>query len=430
MKKIIIILSVITFLFACNKIEKNESKILHTEWTCQDSLIVLKDSIITITQNMYVDEFGNQHAYDGQLDAMNLKIKTIEKDKIITNGDIRHRNDTLLYEIKIINNEPYLFVIFNKPQYDDVNVMTTKKIVVFTPKIKLNFKETNNIATQNFKIDGYQIGDTISLDSLAYFPNFFEDYTLLSNPNITFHIVGNRIIDITKGKILDYEIDNIVVEVSKQIKTKPNRPHRKYQSWEEGSLFVLLGTDLNNKFDSVNIYLALSCNNLIKEKIIEIESQNNNYYKNIKERKNEIRKIQNSIFENINDLNKVIELSTKAIMTDNKYYTGYYLRGLAKKELNNKIGAISDYKNCLKINSYHIDAMRELTIMYYNKKIYQEFLLYANKIINLNHQETVAYRLLAAYYYDVDKQKSCDYLNKAFENGDKEALALIEQFCN
>jgi len=421
MKKSILFFTIISIIFfSCNS-KKNQDLLLNTEWYTNDSLCVIKDSIITIESPYFrFDEKG-----DTEKIFESFKILSVNENTIIFDKESNQR-DTILYDIKVINEIPRLLLIFNKKE----KIMAGKMVLLLSPKEQLELKETMNFKTPNIEINGYQIGDTISLDSIGYIhtigiPDTYFSLPLLSKPDIHFHIIGDKIAGITRTNIPTREVYSVVEDINKQTGIKPVLENETYK-WEQKHFFISLRLDNDNYFLVYKDYL--------KQIIIEVEFEDNLHFKEIED----LRRSTNEDFlfysieeQAMGNDEKILRL-TELISKNNQYYEVYLMRGKAKIDIENYYGATQDFESCIKLNPYNYESSFFLMQLYFNNNQYDEFKYYANKSIDLNKNETLAYRLLADYSLNIlnDEKAACDFLNKAYDNGDVEVLKFIKDLCN
>jgi hypothetical protein len=114
------------------------------------------------------------------------------------------RNDTVLYDMKYLNNKPILLVYFDAFP------------LLLNSKKNLKFVETNNYPRVNFTMGGYTIGQEIDRNLLKtrgiynYEKYTIEDCELKENRDITIKIIGyNTVYSIERKNVPDFRIEEI-----------------------------------------------------------------------------------------------------------------------------------------------------------------------------------------------------------------------------
>ncbi len=444
--KTIIIWVLLGFIFSCNT-ENNADKILKISWTGTDTLnqiISINDSTIKIYKKEIEHNNGEFVTRNGNFaykitDSVFFKISSITNNKILVKGD-SSLLDTISYEIKIIKKKPYLLLLFEETNNYKFNFYL-REIYSLSTNDSINFIETNNYKT-DFNIDGFRIGDTIHTDSLSCIPYMImaSGYTkLLKNKNLFFDINNkNRKINSIIKVFYNGELDNILKNITEETGIKPKKINGNYLFIKNGlNLHVLYSDWTGNQFFyeqppsqlKQKSVLCLSYRNIIKEEIKTIKM---GYTESYSQRYSWL--MGGVLMDKAVYSNKPVELlkNYNLLIKNNKdCYELYLLRGEIKSKMGNRTGAITDIKRCVEINPYHYLANLYLVILYRQQDEYDEVFKYANKVIELNPDETYAYRILAEYYMRINQnEKACECLNKAFDNGDIEVLEYIKRDCN
>jgi hypothetical protein len=130
-------------------------------------------------------------------------------------------NDTLLYDFKNIFNKALLIIRPLKSEY--YNILTTSKN-------NIEIEETNNfLSIINFKIGGFEIGDSVSIESLKNVKdadNFDVNNLLIGNPknneNIELEIIDRKYVYSIKQKNIEKsQTKNIVEIINEKINITP-----------------------------------------------------------------------------------------------------------------------------------------------------------------------------------------------------------------
>ena len=261
MKKLLFILF-LTILFSCSKKQDNFSKY---EWN--------------IHYREYNEDYSNSKSYQkvlfkndsivcfSELTGKTSLFPLIKKDSLIIFKQLftlgkkgeKQRDtitlDTFLYDFKKIFNKSLLIVKPIKSQYFDV---------LTSSKSNIEIEETNNfLSIINFKIGGFKIGDSISIND---FENIKEkktyDYTniLVGNPkgieNIEIEIIDkNYIYSITRKNITNYQTEKIIKVINEKIKIEPDTIKKSKPFYREGFRWVSNEIDIRlSKKDMYQYY--------------------------------------------------------------------------------------------------------------------------------------------------------------------------------
>jgi hypothetical protein len=250
MKKLVI-LSLIAF-FSCSEKQDNFSKY---EWiqhyaeydaegnlTSKQRVLFKNDSVVCFSE----------------LTGKTTRFPLIKKDSLIIFKQLVSRRiigeinrdtiitDTLLYDFKKILNKPLL--ITKSLKYEVYDVLTTSKN-------NAEIEETNNfLSIINFKIGGFQIGDSISIENFENIEDYktYDNTNILTgnpkgNENIEVDIIDKKYIyNITQKKIARNEIENIIKVINEKIKIIPDtikksKPfYREGFRWESNGIIIRL----------------------------------------------------------------------------------------------------------------------------------------------------------------------------------------------
>ncbi|MCL7755008.1 hypothetical protein [Polaribacter sp. Z022] len=268
MKKNITILLFLTIIFSCSKKEDNFSKyewILHyeeynkdyTSSTPQQKVLFKNDSIVCVSE----------------LNGKTTKFPLIKKDSLIifkelytiTKNDRKKKDtivtDTLLFEFKTLFKKPLLII---KPlNSEHYNILTTSNAVN-------SIEETNNfLSIVNFKIGGFEIGDSISLNNFENIKdaNNFENINLLvaypkNDKNIELEIIDKKYIFSIKQKNIEKsQIENIVKVINEKIKMNPDTIKEGKPFYTKGYTWDLNGVQIILKNEDMYKYYIDLANN-------------------------------------------------------------------------------------------------------------------------------------------------------------------------
>jgi hypothetical protein len=239
MKKSLLILSLFAF-FSCSEKQDNFSKY---EWiqhyaeydaegnlTSKQRVLFKNDSVVCFSELTGKTTRFPLIKKDSLIIFKQLVSKRIigeiNRDTIIT--------DTLLYDFKKILNKPLL--ITKSLKYEVYDVLTTSKN-------NLEIEESNNfLSIINFKIGGFQIGDSISIQNFENIESYktYENTNLLvgnpkGNENIEVEIIDKKYIyKITQKNIVRNEIENIIKVINDKIKIEPDTIKKSKPRYREG----------------------------------------------------------------------------------------------------------------------------------------------------------------------------------------------------
>ncbi|WP_162533587.1 hypothetical protein [Dokdonia sp. Dokd-P16] len=167
-----------------------------------------------------------------------------KKDTIVT--------DTLLYDFKNIFNKPLLFIKPLNSEY--FNVLTSSKD-------NIQIEESNNfLSITNFKIGGFEIGDSISIDSLNNVKdadNYGVKNLLIANPknndNIELEIIDKKYIySIKQRNIEKSQTENIAKIINEKINIIPDTINQTQPFYLNGFQWSHNGIDI--KLENNNMY--------------------------------------------------------------------------------------------------------------------------------------------------------------------------------
>lgn len=229
MRKILVLISVLTVLIGCNQ-EKNNFKnhewILHYLTYDKDYDYNYKKNQRTFFRNDSVISFSELKNKEISFPIIKSDSTIIIKQQITIsdkeNGNERDTIiiDTMLYDFKYIFNKPILAI--KRLDSDFMTVLTSKSE-------NAKIYETNNfLSITDFKIGGLSIGDTIAKKSLTNIKDC-EDYdekglveaSLAKNENINLKLINKNIIfSIEQEMLEDDAIENIIKVVSKKANTE------------------------------------------------------------------------------------------------------------------------------------------------------------------------------------------------------------------
>tara|TARA_R110002153_G_scaffold77144_1_gene198284 strand:- start:107 stop:1066 length:960 start_codon:yes stop_codon:yes gene_type:complete len=298
MKKLLLILSLFAF-FSCSEKQDNFSKY---EWFLNYEEYNEDYSKSTFHQKI---KFKNDSVVSfSELTGKTIKFPLIKKDSLIIFNDLFTINrkgekkkdtiitDTLLFDFKKIFGKPLLIIKPLKSEY---------YTVLATSKDNIELEETNNfLSIINFKIGGFQIGDSISIEN---FENIKDKKTyngtniLLGNPkgneNIEAEIINKKYIySITQKNIANSQIENIIKVVNEKIKIIPDtikksKPfYREGFRWESNGIHIKLtkidmyqyykdnSEDKKQHYYMRDTYKRLSIKEIGKTKYYELEYNN------------------------------------------------------------------------------------------------------------------------------------------------------------
>ena len=267
---------------------KNDSVVCFSELTGKTTRfpLIKKDSLIIFKQLVSRRIIGE-----------------INRDTIIT--------DTLLYDFKKILNKPLLIIKSLKSQH--YGVLTTSKNIA-------EIEESNNfLSIINFKIGGFQIGDSISIENFENIEDYktYDNTNILKgnpkgNENIKVEIIDKKYIyGITQKKIARNEIENIIKVINDKIKIIPDTIKKSKPFYQEGFRWLSNG-----------IYVRL------------IKSDDYQYYMDKAE------KITKSDFGSRIRKSTLFKLATKQLGNDKYYeleYENQLFRTILKNTGNKKI---------------------------------------------------------------------------------------------
>lgn len=278
MKKYISIVIVSLLLFSCSKSKDNFSKY---EWILHYKKY---DENFNSTSHKRVLFRHDSAISYSDLQEKNISFSLSKKDSIIIFKQLytiyplnREKKDTiviqtLLYDFKNMYNTPMLII---KPiNSNNFNFLTTSET-----SIKID--ETNNFVSNiNFKIGGYQIGDTISMESLSYIKDKddYDDNNLLisslkENEDIELEIIDKNYVYNIKQKNIDVDnLENIVRVINEKIQIKPDTIQKKPPFYTEGF-----------EWEKKGVKIRLSKKNMYLYYMDEVDKiKENNYINNIK----------------------------------------------------------------------------------------------------------------------------------------------------
>jgi len=238
MKKSLLILSLFAF-FSCSEKQDNFSKY---EWI--QHYVEYDEEFNRIDKQRLL--FKNDSVvHFSELTKKTTRFPLIKKDSLIifkkkfqSRKGLKNRdtliNDTLLYDFRYLFNKPLL--ILKSPKYGNYDVLTTSKN-------NAEIEESNNfLSIINFKIGGFQIGDSISIQNFENIESYktYENTNLLvgnpkGNENIEVEIIDKKYIyKITQKNIVRNEIENIIKVINDKIKIEPDTIKKSKPRYREG----------------------------------------------------------------------------------------------------------------------------------------------------------------------------------------------------
>ena len=238
MKKSLLILSLFAF-FSCSEKQDNFSKY---EWIQH---YVEYDEEFNRTDKQRLLFKNDSVVHFSELTKKTTRFPLIKKDSLIifkkkfqSRKGLKNRdtliNDTLLYDFRYLFNKPLL--ILKSPKYGNYDVLTTSKN-------NAEIEESNNfLSIINFKIGGFQIGDSISIQNFENIESYktYENTNLLvgnpkGNENIEVEIIDKKYIyKITQKNIVRNEIENIIKVINDKIKIEPDTIKKSKSRYREG----------------------------------------------------------------------------------------------------------------------------------------------------------------------------------------------------
>ena len=238
MKKSLLILSLFAF-FSCSEKQDNFSKY---EWI--QHYVEYDDEFNRIDKQRLL--FKNDSVvHFSELTKKTTRFPLIKKDSLIifkkkfqSRNGLKNKdtliNDTLLYDFRYLFNKPLL--ILKSPKYGNYDVLTTSKS-------NAEIEESNNfLSIINFKIGGFKIGDSISIQNFENIESYktYENTNLLvgnpkGNENIEVEIIDKKYIyKITQKNIVRNEIENIIKVINDKIKIEPDTIKKSKPLYQEG----------------------------------------------------------------------------------------------------------------------------------------------------------------------------------------------------
>ena len=310
--KNLLLFSLTIVLFSCSKKQDNFSKY---EWIQHYTKYNFDDGSFTLHQRV---AFKNDSAVSiSELTGETARFPLIKKDSLIlfkrlltvsksfgVNKKDTIMTDTLLYDFKNIFNNNLLILKNIKSDYHDV---------LTTSKNNEKIEETNNfLSIINFKIGGFQIGDSISISNFENIEDYktYDDTSLISaspkgNENIEVHIIDKKyIFRVFQKKIERNDIENIIKVINKKIKIVPDTIKRAKPFYNEGFRWQSNGIDISlQNRDLYQYYKDKSKDKKVKwymrdaaERLMIKELGNAKYYKLEYD-----NKLLQSILQNIGD---------------------------------------------------------------------------------------------------------------------------------
>jgi tetratricopeptide (TPR) repeat protein len=126
----------------------------------------------------------------------------------------------------------------------------------------------------------------------------------------------------------------------------------------------------------------------------------------------------------MSNLNKAIELNPN-------YVEAYFYRGLEKFNLNDFLGAISDYDMAIEIDKNNYETYAYRGVAKFQLKDNSGALNDFNKAIEINPKYAFAYGSRGIFKFNLgQKAEACLDFSKSGELGDQNAYDLIKQYCN
>lgn len=296
MKKSLLILSLFAF-FSCSEKQDNFSKY---EWIQHyveyDEEFNRKDKQRLLFKNDSVVHFSELTKKTTRFPLIKKDSLIIFKKKFQSRKGLKNRdtliNDTLLYDFRYLFNKPLL--ILKSPKYGNYDVLTTSKD-------NIELEETNNfLSIINFKIGGFQIGDSISIENFENIKDkkiYNGTNILVGNPkgneNIEAKIINKKYIySITQKNIANSQIENIIKVVNEKIKIIPDTIkegksfYREGFRWESNGIHIKLtkidmyqyykdnSEDKKQPYYMRDTYKRLSIKEIGKTKYYELEYNN------------------------------------------------------------------------------------------------------------------------------------------------------------